>query len=213
MSETNVNHSDASPSSELYWEHKARLLAWLTVGWNVTEAIVGLTAAILANSPALLGFGLDSVVESLSSIVMIWRFQNVQHGHVREAHALRLVGASLVVLAAIVLFDASRSFFALEEPGVTYVGIVLACISVVFMPIVAWAKRRVAHRLNSGALHADAKQTDICFYLAAILLVGVGLNALFGWWWADPIAALLMVPLIAYEGIQAFRGRSSCGSC
>lgn len=192
------------------WEKRARLISWLTVGWNVTEAVVALLAAVLAGSPALLGFGLDSVIESLSSVVMIWRFQRLEGSRHREERALKLVGGSLLALAAFVLFDASRTLYFQERPESSYVGIALAVISIALMPLLAQWKRRIAHEIGSDALHADSKQTDICWYLATILLAGVGLNALFGWWWADPVAALLMVPLVAKEGVDALRGKA-CG--
>ena len=196
----------------LPWERRARLVSLLTLGWNATEAVVALTAALLANSPALLGFGLDSVVESLSSAVMIWRFQHLDQSQHREDRALKLVGASLLLLAAFVAFDASSALWHREEPAASYVGIVLAIVSIALMPVLARWKRRIANEIDSGALHADATQTDICWLLAMILLAGICLNAVFGWWWADPVAALAMVPLIAKEGYDAVRGKSCCGA-
>jgi divalent metal cation (Fe/Co/Zn/Cd) transporter len=213
LSIADATTSTSTPTTAVdpVWEKRARLVSWLTVGWNVTEAVVALTAAVLAGSPALLGFGLDSVVESLSSIVMIWRFHRLEHGRHREQRALQLVGGSLLLLASFVLVDASRALVAHDEPAPSYVGIALAVISIALMPILARMKRRIAHEINSSALHADSKQTDICWYLASILLAGVGLNAVLDWWWADPVAALLMVPLIAKEGIDALRGKGCCG--
>ena len=192
-------------------ERLARLVSWLTVGWNSTEAVVALVAAAMAGSPALLGFGLDSIVESLSSLVMIWRFHHLDRGRHREQRALQLVGASLLLLAGFVIFDATRTLIYRERPESSYVGIGLAVVSIAVMPVLARYKRRIARQIRSDALHADSKQTDICWYLASILLVGVGLNALFGWWWADPVAAVCMVPLIAKEGLDALRGRTCCG--
>ncbi len=121
---------------------------------------------------------------------------------------MRLVGVSFVALAAYVLFDALKSLIAREVPDRSVAGIVIAALSLIVMPLLARAKRRVASALNSGAMHADSRQTDICAYLSAILLGGLGLNALFGWWWADPVAALIMVPIIAREGVEALRGKS-----
>jgi divalent metal cation (Fe/Co/Zn/Cd) transporter len=192
-------------------ERLARLVSWFTVAWNSTEAVVALTAAAMAGSPALLGFGLDSIVESLSSLVMIWRFHHLDRGRHREQRALQLVGGSLLLLAGFVTFDAIRSLVYREHPESSYVGIGLAVVSIVVMPVLARYKRHIARQIGSHALHADSKQTDICWYLATILLIGIGLNAAFGWWWADPAAALLMVPLIAKEGFDALRGKACCG--
>lgn len=194
-------------------EKWARILAWITIAWNVTEAVVALVAAHLANSPVLLGFGLDSVVESLSSMVMVWRFHHLERGRHREERALRMVGISLLLLATFIAFDATHSLLSYEIPEVSKLGIALALVSIALMPLLARLKRRIAHEIESGALHADATQTDICWYLAVILLIGVSLNAVFGWWWADPLAALIMVPLIAKEGIDAVQCKTACGSC
>jgi divalent metal cation (Fe/Co/Zn/Cd) transporter len=201
----------SSPAAQQYaGEREARFVSWLTIGWNVTEAVIALIAAIQAGSPALLGFGLDSVVESMSSLVMIWRFQDPQRGRRREKRARTFVGMGLVLLAGFVAWDASQALILGEAPHESLVGIILAVVSILLMPLLAQWKRRIAHKIQSGALHADASQTDICWYLASILLVGVGLNALFGWWWADPVAALCMVPLIGKAGIQALRGKNPC---
>ena len=208
IAESSTDQQIASVAEFATAERQARLVSWLTIGWNVTEAVVALVAAFLADSPALLGFGLDSVVESFSSFVMIWRFHHLERGRHREKLALRLVAISLFLLAAFVLVDASHALIAHESPEASYVGIALAVLSIVLMPLLARAKRRIAARINSGALRADAKQTDICWYLATILLAGVGLNAMLGWWWADPVAALAMVPLIAREGVLALRGET-----
>lgn len=147
------------------------------------------------------------MVESLSGAILLWRLSSGDH---REELALRLVGASFLVLAAYVSSEAFRTIYLQEPPSGTYLGIAIAALSLIVMPILAREKRKVASRLNSGALHADSRQTDICAYLSAILLGGLGLNALFGWWWADPAAALAMVPLIVWEGIKGLRGENCC---
>ncbi len=187
---------------------RGRNLEYLTIGWNSLEAVVAIGAGLLAGSIALVGFGVDSVIESLSGAVLLWRLFAGEH---REELALKLVGGSFLFLAAYVAFDAGKSLFFRELPEASYVGIGLAVLSLIVMPVLARAKRRVAANLNSRALQADSRQTDICAYLSAILVAGLGLNALFGWWWADPVAGLVMIPIIAKEGIQALRGETCCG--
>ena len=187
---------------------RGRNLEYLTIGWNSLEAVVAIGAGLLAGSIALVGFGVDSVIESLSGAVLLWRLFAGEH---REQLALKLVGLSFLLLAAYVAFDAGKSLLFRESPEASYVGIGLAVLSLIVMPVLARAKRRVAANLNSRALAADSRQTDICAYLSAILLVGLGLNALFGWWWADPVAGLVMIPIIAKEGIEALRGETCCG--
>ncbi len=187
---------------------RGRKLEFFTVGWNSLEAVVAISAGVFAGSVALVGFGVDSVIESLSGAVLLWRLFAGEH---REQLALKLVGASFLVLAAYVAFDAGKSLLLREPPDESYIGIGLAILSLLVMPVLARAKRQVAANLNSRALAADARQTDICVYLSAILLVGLALNALFGWWWADPLAGLVMIPIIAKEGIEALRGETCCG--
>lgn len=189
-----------------------RRLEYLTLGWNVTEAVVAIAAGVAAGSIALLGFGVDSVIESLSAGILLWRLQVHEADEHRERLALKFVGISFLILATYVGFEATTSLIQRDLPEASVVGIVLATLSVIIMPILARAKRRVAARLESRSLEADSRQTDICAYLSAILLIGLGLNALFGWWWADPLAALLMVPIIAREGIKALKGEA-CHDC
>lgn len=141
---------------------------------------------------------------------MLWRLQNAATDERRERLAHRLVGISFFMLALYVAVEAAKSLLRREQPEASVVGIVLSIVSLIVMPILARARRRVAARLNSGALYADSRQTDICAYLSAILLGGLLLNALFGWWWADPVAALCMLPLIFHEGIDATKGLSCC---
>lgn len=188
---------------------RAKQLEYLTIGWNSIEAIVAIGAGILAGSIALIGFGFDSVIESLSGVILLWRLSAGEH---REKPALRLVGVSFLILAAYVGFDAVKSLIFREPPEASYAGIAVAALSLVVMPILARAKRRVAANLNSRAMLADSRQTDICAYLSAILLGGLILNALFGFWWADPIAALVMMPIIAKEGFEAVQGKT-CDDC
>jgi divalent metal cation (Fe/Co/Zn/Cd) transporter len=189
-------------------ERRGRNLAYLTIGWNSLEAIVAIVAGVLAGSIALVGFGVDSIIEVSSGAIILWRLFAGEH---REKLALKLVGISLIALAAYVCFDAVKSLILREPPEATYIGIGIAALSLVVMPLLARAKRNVATKLNSGAMMADSKQTDICAYLSAILLVGLLMNALFGWWWADPVAALVMIPIIAKEGVEALQGKTCCG--
>ena len=187
-----------------------RHLEYFTLGWNLTEAAVAIGAGLFARSIALIGFGIDSLIESLSGGILLWRLQATGTDQKRERLAHRLVGISFLILALYVAFEAGKSLLRREEPETSVVGIVLSILSLIVMPLLARAKRRVAAKLDSRALRADSRQTDICAYLSAILLGGLLLNALFGWWWADPIAALCMLPLIFREGMEAVRDRSSC---
>ena len=187
---------------------RGRRLEYLTIGWNSLEALIAIGAGLVAGSIALVGFGVDSIIETSSGAILLWRLVSGDH---RERIALKLVGVSFLVLAAYVAFDAGKSLLLREPPDESYVGIALGALSLIVMPLLAQAKRRVAANLNSRALEADSRQTDICAYLSAILLAGLGLNALFGWWWADPVAGLVMIPIIAKEGIEALRGEA-CGN-
>lgn len=191
---------------------RGRRLEYLTLGWNSLEALAALAAGILAGSIALIGFGIDSVIESLSGGVLLWRLREGAAGERREQTALRLVGMSFLLLAAYVATDALASLISGEKPESSPFGIAIAALSLLVMPLLARAKRRVATRLGSRALEADSRQTDLCAYLSAILLVGLALNTLLGWWWADPVAALFMTPIIINEGIQALRGKA-CPDC
>ena len=193
-----------------------RNLELLTVGWNSLEAIIAVFAGVVAGSIALIGFGLDSVIEVTSGLALLWRLSldtDVRRRESIEARTLKIVGVSFFALAAYVAYDASVALWKREPPDTSYVGVVLAALSLIVMPLLARAKRRVAAQINSRALEADSRQTDLCAYLSAILLGGLLLNASVGWWWADPAAALVMVPIIANEGREAFRGETCCDSC
>lgn len=178
----------------------------------MAEAGIAITAGIIAGSVALVGFGADSVIESLSGLVLLWRLQSHEVDERRERLALRFVGVCFLILAAYVAFDAAHSLMRRETPEASLVGIVLSVASLIIMPLLARAKRRVAARLDSAALAADSRQTDLCAFLSAILLGGLLLNATLGWWWADPVAALIMVPIILNEGLKALRGEA-CTDC
>lgn len=187
-----------------------RRLEYLTLGWNVLEAAIAIGAGAAAGSIALVGFGVDSVIESLSGAVLLWRLQSSAVDERRERRALKLVGVSFLLLAGYVACEAGETLYTQEPPEESLVGIALAAVSVVVMPLLARAKRRVAARLSSRALAADSRQTDLCAYLSGILLGGLALNALWGCWWADPVAALVMVPIIVREGLAGLRGETTC---
>src|SRR5438128_4747031 len=185
-----------------------RRIEFLSIGWTALESIVGIIAGVLAGSVALISFGIDSVIEVASSLVLVWRLSDASATEDREAFAHRLVGICFLALAIYVSFEALKDLLIGSSPHVTYLGIVYAAACVIVMPLLARAKRRAAANLQSHALHADSHQSDICAYLAMILLVGLGLNALFGWWWADPVAALCMVPIVLREGVSGLRGKA-----
>jgi divalent metal cation (Fe/Co/Zn/Cd) transporter len=188
-------------------------LEYLTIGWNLAEAAIGLSAAAIASSAALLGFGVDSIIESASGLILLWRLRGTAHqGETRERLAHRLVGVTFMLLAAYVLFDAASGLLGRAAPAPSRIGIGLAFASLLVMPLLARAKRRVGHALGSSALVADSRQTDLCAWLSLLLLVGLSLNALLGLWWADAASALVMVPIIVREGIDALRGKV-CATC
>lgn len=191
---------------------RGRQLEYFTIIWNCLESIVAIGSGLIAGSIALVGFGFDSLIESTSGAALLWRLRDGEKGERRERAALKLVGSSFLLLAGYVAFDAVKALLRREPPEASYIGIALALLSLVVMPFLARKKRQVAARLNSRALQADSRQTDICAYLSAILLGGLLLNAFFGWWWADPVAALVMVPIIAKEGLEALRGET-CSDC
>ena len=189
---------------------RGRRLEILTIGWNFVEAIVSVAAGFLAGSVSLIGFGIDSVIESLSGAVLLWRLAEDQGG--REVRARKLVAVTFFLLAAYVAIGSVRSLVAHRPPEASWIGIVIAALSLAVMPVLARAKRRVAAGLSSSALVSDSRQTDLCAVLSAILLAGLAANAWLGWWWADPVAGLVMVPIIAWEGRRAWRGEE-CGDC
>jgi divalent metal cation (Fe/Co/Zn/Cd) transporter len=189
-------------------------LNYATALYNALEGIVAIGAGLLAGSVALVGFGVDSAIELTASGAAIWRLhadRNVAWRERSERVTLRVVGVLFLALALYVTVDAAQTLYAEEPPRESPVGIALAVLSLVVMPLLARAKRRVAVAMGSAALAAESQQTLICTYLSAILLGGLLLNAILGWWWADPLAALTMVPLIAHEGLEALRGRDACG--
>ena len=191
-------------------ERRAVWLAWATVAWNVVEAVVAIGAGAAAGSIALVGFGLDSTVEVMSALVIVWQFRGV--GAERERRALKLIAVSFFALAAYVTIQAIIELASVSEPSESMVGIGLASASLVVMPVLARAKRRNGALMGSVTVLADSNQTKLCVYLSAVLLAGLVLNATVGWWWADPVAALVIAALAANEGREAWRGET-CDDC
>jgi divalent metal cation (Fe/Co/Zn/Cd) transporter len=192
------------------------VLNYATLGYNCLEGLIAIGAGLAAGSIALVGFGLDSLIEVSASVAALWRLYSDRDDARRgraERVALRTIGILFLALAAYVAADAAHALLTRAAPAESVVGIALAALSLVVMPLLARAKRRVAFAIGSGALAAEAQQTTFCTYLSAILLAGLLLNATVGWWWADPVAALVMVPIIADEGLAGIRGRSACADC
>jgi divalent metal cation (Fe/Co/Zn/Cd) transporter len=196
-----------------------RRWAWwltaITIGWNSLEAVIAVASGLLAGSIALVGFGLDSVVEVSSALVIAWRLSRQGQDHAAnqraERRAVRLIALSFVAIALYVTSDAVAKLLGIgERPEHSTVGLLLVGLSLVVMPTLAWAKRNVAAGLGSVALKADAAETQLCTYLSAVVLIGLGANALLGWWWMDPIAGLFVASLAIKEGRQAWTSGELC---
>ena len=201
------------PQERAALERRARLLAWGGNGWHVIEFAIAVGAGIAAGSVALVGFGIDSVIEALAGGVIVWLFSGGRgSSHTAERRAQQLIAASYAILVAYVGVEATRDLFGSHHPGVSWVGIGLAAFTAPTMPLLALAKRRVGHRLGSSATVSEAAQNQICAYLSSALLGGLLANALAGWWWADPAAALVIAAVAAKEGVDAWRGES-CDCC
>jgi cation diffusion facilitator family transporter len=202
-----VGRRDLAPRSSAL-QRGIRLEAF-TISWNVLEAVIALGAGYLAGSVALVGFGLDSVIETIAAVALFRRLRaeatagSEAEIERQERRALRVVGVTFFLLGAYILYEAGTTLWLAEPPEKTAVGIALAAVSLVVMPILGWAKLRTGRALGSRALVADAKETFVCSYLSLTLLLGLGLNAVWGWWWADPIAGLAMVPFVMREGWEA----------
>ena len=193
-----------------------RRLEYFTIAWNALEGLVAVVAGAIAGSISLVGFGIDSFIEVTSGSVLLWRMSvdaEVHRRELNEKRALRIVGACFLLLAAYIAYEYALDVRSRRAPEHSIPGIVLACVSLVVMPLLSRAKRKVGRALGSAAMHADAKQTQFCTYLSAILLAGLLLNTLFGLWWADPVAGLVMVPIIAKEGIEGLQGRACADGC
>jgi divalent metal cation (Fe/Co/Zn/Cd) transporter len=193
---------------------RVRLLAWAGNAWHVIEFAIALAAGLAAGSIALVGFGIDSLIEAFAGFVILWRFSLVRHDSDRAEHiAQRLVAVSFFVLAVYVAVEATRTLIAADEPGVSWVGIGLAAFTAVTMPLLAGAKKRVGRELGSPATVKEGSQSMVCAYLSVALLVGLLANAAAGWWWADPLAALVIGAIAAREGIATWRGEGCCDAC
>ena len=191
-------------------------LNYATIGYNLLEAIGSILAGLLAASVALVGFGFDSAIEVAAAGAAQWRLRadlDPARRQQIERITLRMIGWSFLALAAYVLYDSGRTLWLRQRPERSVLGIAILVLSVIVMPLLASAKRRVARGLSSRALEADAKQSSLCAYLSAIALGGLALHALVGWWWADPLAAIVMVPIIANEGLEGIRGEECCDDC
>lgn len=188
---------------------RAKLLAGLSVTYNVIEAVIAITAGLVAGSVALVGFGLDSVVEVSSGLIILWQFSH-RIPESRERQALRLLAFSFFALAAYVGFESLRALIFGSEPDASTVGIILAAVSLIVMPFISYAQRRTGRALGSNAVYADGTQTLLCTYLSAVLLIGLLLNATLGWSWADPVAGLIIAAVAAREGLEAWRGDGCC---
>jgi divalent metal cation (Fe/Co/Zn/Cd) transporter len=193
---------------------RARFLARLGLAWHAVEAAVAIVAGIAASSIALIAFGADSLVESMAGVILLWRLGDRRaQSEAAEHRAQRLIGLTFWLIAAYVGVEAIRSLLGGDQPAVSYVGIGLTAVTLVTMPPLAAAKARVAHDLGSAATRSEGRQNLLCAYLSAALLVGLGANAAFGWWWADPATALLIAGVAVNEGREAWRGEGCADGC
>lgn len=192
---------------------RGKRLEYFTIVWNSLEGIVAVVAGVFAGSISLVAFGADSFIEVASGTALLWRIYADAEESKREENeriALRIVASCFFALAVYVSYDATDDLVRRMAPEHSLLGIIVACVSLVVMPVLSRAKRKLASDMGSTAMNADAKQTEFCVYLSVILLLGLLLNAAFGLWWADPLGGLLMVPIILREGVQAFRVRPCC---
>ena len=192
---------------------RGRRLEYFTIGWNALEGLVGVGAGLLAGSISLVGFGMDSFIEVTSGATLLWRMsvdEDLERRERNEKLSLRIVGVCFIALATYIAYEAMLDLARKTAPAHSIPGIALACVSLLVMPILSRAKKKVGKALASAAMNAEARQTDFCFYLSAILLLGLMLNAAFGWWWADPVAALMMVPIVLREGLDGVKERHCC---
>jgi divalent metal cation (Fe/Co/Zn/Cd) transporter len=204
--------SGASPDRRSVLARRVRWLVAATITYNVVEAVVAIAAGTAASSTALVGFGLDSVIEVSSAAAVAWQFSAREHAvrEAREKSALRIIAVSFFVLAAYVTVESVRALVGAAEADHSTVGIVLAAVSLAVMPGLSYAQRHAGRELGSATAVADSKQTLLCTYLSAVLLVGLGLNSLFGWTWADPLAALVIAAIAIKEGRDVWRGDACC---
>ncbi|HEU5475643.1 MAG TPA: cation transporter [Actinophytocola sp.] len=201
-----------SPARRSVLARRVRWLVAATITYNVIEAVVAITAGTIASSTALIGFGLDSVIEVSSAAAVAWQFSAREHAvrQVREKTTLRIIAVSFFVLAAYITIESIRTLLGAAQADHSTVGLILAAVSLAVMPVLSAAQRRAGRELGSASAVADSKQTLLCTYLSAVLLVGLGLNSLFGWSWADPVAALVIAAIALKEGRDAWRGEACC---
>jgi cation diffusion facilitator family transporter len=195
---------------------RGKRLEYFTIAWNSLEGLIALVAGLLAGSISLVGFGIDSFIEVTSGATLLWRMSVDSEESTRERNerlSLRIVGVCFLALSAYIAYESVSDLMNRKAPEHSIPGIILACVSLVVMPILSSAKKDVGKKLGSAAMNADAKQTDFCVYLSAVLLVGLVLNAVCGWWWADAVAALIMVPIITKEGFDGLKGKACRDSC
>jgi len=203
----------AAPAQPPHLLRRARLLAWLGLGWHLVEAAIAIDAGVVASSIALIGFGADSLIEAFAGVVVIWLVAGDRSANPRaERRAQQLIAFSFVVLAVYVGVEATRDLVAGHHPEASWVGIGLSIVTLITMPLLAGAKRRVGVQLGSSAVTSESRQTMLCAYLSAGLLVGLGANAVLGWWWADPVMALAIGGVALREARDAWRGEA-CGCC
>ena len=203
-----------APAERARLERRTRLLAWSGIAWHVVEFAIAIAAGLAAGSIALIGFGADSLIEALAGGVVLWLFTGNRRGsNAAERRAQQLVAVSFFVLAAYVGIEALRTLVSADHPKVSWVGIGLAAFTASTMPLLAYAKRRLGNQLHSAATVKEAAQTQLCAYLSIALLLGLGANALAGWWWADPLAALVIAAVAAKEGRESWRGEGCCDAC
>jgi divalent metal cation (Fe/Co/Zn/Cd) transporter len=203
-----------APAERARLERQARLFAWGGIAYHVVEFAVALVAGLAAGSIALIGFGADSLIEALAGFVVLWLFTGARIGsHSAERRAQQLIATSFFILAAYVGVESMRSLLGGHEPDASWLGIGLAVFTIPTMPLLAHAKRRIGNKLHSAATVKEASQTQLCAYLAVALLIGLLANALAGWWWADPAAALVIAAVAVREGVESWRGQGCCDAC
>lgn len=199
----------SSRTREAVLVRRVRLLVAATIAYNTVEAVVAITAGTLASSTALIGFGLDSIIEVCSAAAVAWQFSAADHER-RERTTLRIIAGSFFALAAYVTFESLRALLGDDRAEHSTIGLILAAVSLLVMPVLSGLQRRAGRRLGSASAVADSKQTLLCTYLSAVLLLGLAVNSLFGWWWADPAAALVIAAVAVKEGREAWRGEGCC---
>lgn len=203
-----------SPAERVRLERQARFLAWGGIAWHIVEFAIAVVAGLAAGSIALVGFGADSLIEALAGVVVLWLFTGNRLGsHTAERRAQQLIAATFFALAAYVGIEAVRTLVGNDHPRASYVGIGLAAFTAPTMPLLARAKRRLGSKLSSSAAVKEAAQTQLCAYLSVALLLGLGANALFGWWWADPVTALAIAGVAVKEGRESWRGEGCADGC